>query len=453
MPGANRRGFRFTPTRLIVGSFAVAALLGTLLLLLPAATRAGGLRPVDALFTAVSALCVTGLAVVNTGTTFTHFGQLVILGLIQIGGLGVMTVSSLLALMIGQRLSLRSALAVQEGLNLPEFASPGRLLRAIVLFVLVAEGLGALLLYFSFVRAHAPVSAAYQAIFHSISAFCNAGFGLYPDNLEPFVADWLVNWTVTGLIILGGIGFFTVHDVRRYLDPRQVRRRLSLHSKMVLTATLILITGGAALIYLLEYAGTLRGLDAGTKYLAAYFQSVTCRTAGFNTLPIGAMGAATLLVMIVLMFIGGSPGGTAGGVKTTSASVLLLLLYALVRERAQVQVFGRRLPRDLVSRTVALATASMALVLGVTFVMLLTESAIVETTRGYFLNIMFEVVSAFGTVGLSTGITPLLSDTGKLLISLTMFIGRVGPLTLALAVFGRGATPEVGYPEEQVMIG
>lgn len=444
-----------SPARAIVWSFLAATIVGTFLLMLPQATRNEALPWSDALFTAVSALCVTGLVVVDTGTTFTHFGQLVILGLIQIGGLGVMTVSSLLLLTLGKHLSLKECIVVQEGLSLPARQRLILVLRSIIIFTLVTELLGAGLLYLRFADRFSPLTAAYYGIFHSVSAFCNAGFGLFPNNLEGYVGDWVVNWTVSTLIIVGGIGFLTLMDLRQYLAPTGgPRRRLTLHTKLVLAATLLLILGGAGLIYLLEFGNTLAGLAPGTKYLASYFQSVTCRTAGFNTLPVGVMNSATLLVMIVLMFIGGSPGGTAGGIKTSTAGVLVLTFVALVRGRAETGAFGRRFPREAVQKSLAILLVAGTILLAATLVLVLSERQLLPRTGDYFLWLLFEATSAFGTVGLSTGITPFLTVTGKLVLVALMLIGRVGPLTLIFAALQpAGGAGEIKYPEENVVVG
>lgn len=429
----------------MVLGFGLVIATGTLLLSLPVASQTGQpVAVIDALFTATSATAVTGLITVDTQTTYSLFGELVILALIQTGGLGFMTLSTLVALLLGKRI-LRERLVMQEAMNQLTVEGIVRLSKYVLVFTLLAEGLGAAILSTRFSLQMPLGQAIYYGIFHSVSAFCNAGFDLFSKSLVDYRGDWVVNLVITGLIITGGIGFSVVADIY----TKRSWQRLSLHSKIVIRTTLWLILAGTLMILALEYtnAKSLAPLPLSEKVLAAYFQAVTPRTAGFNTLNIADLRPVTLLFIIILMFIGASPGSTGGGIKTSTFAAIAASIWTIIRGNVDIEVFGRRLPRDTVLKALAIAAVSLLLVVTVTGILLITEGAELET-------VLFEVTSAFGTVGLTMGLTPSLTVIGKLLISATMFTGRVGPLTLAFAIAQRlGRQGVKHYPEERIIVG
>jgi trk system potassium uptake protein TrkH len=444
-----RRSRDLSPAQLIVLSFATAILVGTLLLRLPLA-HADGARTgwTDALFTATSAVCVTGLVVLDTGRDWSPWGQAVILLLIQAGGLGILTVGSVLALLTGRRLGFRHRMNLQTQLNALQIGGVVRLVRSMVLIVLGIELAGALVLYAPFAQVEGWRQGAWHALFHSVSAFNNAGFSLYPDSLVRFVGDPAVNAAVMALIVLGGLGFVVVVNlVTRY---RQTPRTpLSLHTKMALTVSATLVALGMVVVLLLEATNpaTLGTLPWPSKLLAALFQSVTPRTAGFNTVDYAKMGEATLMFTMLLMFVGGNPGSTAGGIKTVTFLVLVGSAWSLSRGRGELQLFNRRIPLEIAARAgVITLTSFMAIATSLTLL------ALTDVRLG-MLPLAFETFSAFGTVGLSMGVTPDLSVPGKLILVMLMFIGRLGPLTMALALIERPPTEHIGYPAEEVVVG
>jgi trk system potassium uptake protein TrkH len=450
------RFFLDSPERIPLFGFLALIGTGTALLLLPAATRQGAISFVDALFTATSASCVTGLIVVDTGPFFSPFGQAVIMVLIQIGGLGIMTLSTLFLLMAGRRISLAGRSVIQDTFTHSGDRNPAQIIRQVVVFTLLMEGLGTACLFFGFLPAAAgPADALWEALFHAVSAFCNAGFSLFSDSLIGFRESWLVNLTVCLLIVAGGIGFLVAAEIRTLasLNPRSWRR-LSLHSKLVLASTALLILAGTGLILFMEWSNTLGALTVPHKILAALFQSITTRTAGFNTLPIGAMASETLFVVIILMFIGASPGSCGGGIKTTTFATICLLGAARLRGRDQPQAFWRKISESSVAKAISLAMLSLLVIVAGTLLLTISELGGVSRlqSQGRFFELLFEAVSAFGTVGLSMGATSVLSIAGKLLITGIMFVGRIGPLVLAVAVSRRRA-PRFTYAEEKVMIG
>ena len=438
--------WKLTPYQILAAGFAGLIIVGAALLATPLASATGEpLHFIDALFTATSAVCVTGLVVADTGTRFSLFGQMVIVLLIQAGGLGIMTMATLMALLMGKKINLRERLIIQEAMNQLTVAGVVRLTRYIIKVTLLIEFIAGTILAVRFFQDYG-LKGIYFGYWHAVSSFCNAGFDLFGEyrSLTGYVDDLTVNLVITTLIILGGIGFSVMADVwenRRFRD-------YSLHSKLVLTVTAFLITFGAVVIFAFEQdnPATLGPLSWDGKILASYFQSVTSRTAGYNTLPIGEMGNAALFFIVILMFIGASPGSTGGGVKTTTAGLLAAAIWALIRGREDVEIFERSLSRTIIYKAFALVFIAALLVIVVTMILCVSESA-------PFLSILFEVVSAFGTVGLSTGITPDLSVTGKLWIILTMFAGRVGPITVALALDLRQRKAMVKYPEGKVIIG
>jgi trk system potassium uptake protein TrkH len=438
--------WKLTPYQILVLGFAAIIFCGTFLLMLPAAAAAGsGLSFVDALFTATSAVCVTGLVVVDTGTYFSYFGQMVIIGLIQAGGLGIMTMATLMALIMRRKIQLRERLIMQEALNQLSVSGIVRLTQYVIKAAFLIEFIGGTILA---VRWYSDfgLQGIYFGYWHAVSSFCNAGFDLFGkfSSLTGYVDDVTVNFTVTGLIILGGLGFTVIYDIWNNRKFNKFAR----HTKLVLVATVILMAIGAVVIFLLEMTNpdTLGSLSWQGKLLGSYFQSVTPRTAGFNTIDIGKMNEATLFFMVVLMFIGASPASTGGGIKTTTFSVLLAAIWALISGKNDAIVFSRRVPKDIVYKAFSVVFIAGSLVVFVTMMLSITENI-------SFLQLLFEVTSAFATVGLTTGITPSLTVASKLWLIITMFAGRVGPVTLALALAMRERKGHIQHPEGKFIIG
>jgi trk system potassium uptake protein TrkH len=441
-----------SPGPLLVASFAYAIGVGTLLLWLPF-SHYGKIGLIDALFTATSAVCVTGLVVVKTGVDFTPFGQGVILLLIQAGGLGVMSFAAIGFRILGKRLSLGAKNALTDTLFQKGLGSELKsTFRRIMWIVAAIEGAGALLLFAGMFRHHTFGHAAWSAVFHSVSAFCNAGFTLYPTSLIGFRLQPLVVWTVMVLIVMGGIGHPVLVDLWNRLTgllstkPKKSLARLSLNSRVALLASGGLILGGAAVLAPFGMADQVGGMSELLQ--AALFQSVTARTAGFNTVVVGALPLGSLFLLMLLMFIGGSAGSCAGGIKTTTFTVWAASLYWRLRGRKHPRLLGRHIPGEIARR------GSMIIGLAVVWnlVGVLALSATEQRPSVGLEDILFEQISAFGTVGLSTGLTPKLSIAGRLWIAATMFAGRVGPLTLAMLMLS-GKAPSIRYPEGRVMIG
>lgn len=442
------RTLRLTPSQVLVLGFATLILVGATVLTLPISSASGKPTPfVDALFTATSAVCVTGLIVVDTGTHWSPFGQIVVLALIQIGGLGIMTMSTLIALIVGKRITLRERVLMQEAFGGWSLSGLVRLTRQVLLITLAIEGIGATILAVRWSFDYPWPRAIYYGIFHAISAFCNAGFDLFTTSLVRWNSDPVVILTIGGLIIFGGLGFTVISDI---LKNRGKWSKLAPHSKLVLQVTAALIAAGSVLIFAIEYNNpkTMGPLGLEGKALSSFFHSVTPRTAGYNSVVTGELTEATLLLTVILMFIGASPASTGGGIKTTTFGVLVASVWATIRGRREVVLNHRRVPKDIIDRGLAITMISLTLVVVVTTILLLTE-------KTSLMGLLFETTSAFGTVGLSTGVTPNLTTFGKLIISATMFVGRVGPLTLAVALAQRQETgPSViRYPEDRVMVG
>lgn len=441
------KGFLDPPKILVLG-FATLILLGACLLTLPIATVDGnGLPFLNALFTATSATCVTGLVVVDTGSTFTRFGQLVILSLIQVGGLGFMTFATFFFFLLGKKISLKERLLLQESLNNLSIEGIVRLAKRILIFTAVIEIVGGILLSFRFALDMPIGKAIYYGIFHSISNFNNAGFDLMGEfrSLTPYVDDPTVNLTVCTLITLGGIGFIVMNELFEYRDTR----RLSLHTKVVLVTSFILTIGGTILIFLFEFGNTktLQPLSIFGKVLSSLFQSVTPRTAGSNTLNIPDLTQPTLFLIMILMFIGASPGSTGGGIKTTTFATLIGTVWSQIKGKEDVVLFRRRIVIEIIFKALTVTVSGLFLVTVITILLTLTE------TGKDFLMILFEATSAFATVGLSMGLTPELSPIGRILIIFTMFAGRVGPLTIAFAIAMRRKPDPYRHPKGKIMIG
>jgi trk system potassium uptake protein TrkH len=438
-----------SPGLALVVGFAILITLGTVVLMLPISSADGSWTSfVDAAFTATSAACVTGLVVVDTATQWSPFGQVAILLLVQVGGFGFMTGSTLLLLVAaGRRSRLTDRLLAQAVVAAPTLGSVPKLVRRVAIFTLIAEGLGALLLAVGFfANGFALPTAAWWAVFHSVSAFNNAGFDLTGNfqSLEPFAGNTVVLMTVVALIVLGGLGVGIVDDLAR-------RRRwvmLTIETKMVLVTTGVLLLGGAVLVGALEWdnPATLGALAVADRPVNALFHSASLRSAGFASVPVGGLTEATLFLSMALMFIGGASGSTAGGIKVTMFGVLLVAIISTARGRPSAEAFGRRIPHSVVYRALSVALLSIALVVGIAFLLQ------VASGRG-LVDVLFETVSAFGTAGLTTGITPELNGDARALLAITMFIGRLGPLTLALALAARARPAHHQLAVETVRIG
>jgi trk system potassium uptake protein len=434
------------PAHILVMGFGSLILLGTFLFMLPIATyeEGRGLSFIDALFEATSAVCVTGLAVVDTGTTFTLFGEIVLLGLIQIGGWGFMTTGIFMFIILGKKIGLKERLLLQESLNVFSIAGVVSLVKRIILITFIVELFGAIILAINWSFEMPWKKAIYYGIFHSISAFNNAGFGLEPDNLSKWVSDPTVNIMVTFLFITGGIGFTVILD----LFQKRSIRKLSLHSKLALLMTLILNILGPLVILLSEFnnPATIGNMQFGDKLWASYFQGVVTRTAGFNTIDIGAMNLSSLVFMMALMFIGASSGSTGGGIKVTTFAIIIFAFWAVITNRNEVNIFKRRISWELVNKSLSIVVSGMFFIFLIFFLLTFSENADMS-------KILFETISAAGTVGLSANFTPDLSPIGRILITIMMFIGRLGPLTMAFALLNTRKEAKVRYAEEKILIG
>jgi len=443
-----------TVSRTICAGFLALIIVGTLLLMLPFATASGDWNsPLVALFTATSAVCVTGLIVVDTGTYFSSFGQGVVLTLIQLGGLGYMTATTLLLLLVGRRLCLKDRLAIQQAMETAELANVTKLLVSIISMTLIFELSGAFLLMPTFTADFSFGRSLWLSIFHSISAFNNAGFSLFSDSLVQYAENGWPMLIISALIILGGIGYQVIMEAflwgRDRLQGRKKRTVFSLHFRIVTSTTLILLVLGTLAFLAIEYDNpeTLARQGFGAKILIAGFQSVVMRTAGFNSIDIGAMETSALFVAIALMFVGASPGSTGGGIKTTTVRILLMSTLAALRGKEEVNCYQRQIPTARVLKALAVVVASAI------SVVIITTCISASDPNLSFISILFEAVSAFATVGLSTGITADLSTLGQLFIIATMYIGRVGILLLISALLGDPSPSAIHFPEEDLLTG
>lgn len=428
-------------------SFLLVIIFGTILLMLPVSSKLKTVTPfMDALFTATSATCVTGLVVVDTGTHFSFFGQMVLLMLIQIGGLGIMTISTVFAIILGQRINLKLENIMYQVVGGSYAVNVFQLLKSIVLVTLVIESVGTLLLFARFAQDFQPMEALFLSLFHAVSAFCNAGFSPLGNNLVSYVDSLAVNLVITALIIAGGLGFSVIIDLQHHALKKDRARKLNLHTKIVLVTTAFLLVLGFTVFYLAEYNGAMRGFSIHRRILGSWFQSVTLRTAGFNTIDLSQIGKASVLISIVLMFIGASPGSTGGGIKTTSFAVLTLSVISLLKGKRHISVFKRRIHEYNFREATGLIMLSITIILVVLFFLMLVEPHAFD-------KLLFEAVSAFGTVGLTLGITPQLTVIGKLLITILMYVGRIGPLTMIYAFSTRAKQININYAEEKIPIG
>lgn len=449
---------KMTTTRILAFGFLAGILIGSLLLMLPVSAKSGEMTSyVDALFVATTSLCVTGLTPVVTAEHWSYFGQAVILFLMQFGGLGVVTFTTAVLLLLGRRITLTERLLIQDSYNLDSISGVVRLTKRIVKGTLLIELMGAILYAFAFIPRYGVGEGIWKSVFHAVSAFCNAGLDTVgADGFLEFRTHVLINITTMLLIIFGGIGFPVWWDVLRVFKDaihkersfRDSFRRTMLHTKIVLTVTAVLIFGGMLLFLLFEFHNpeTIGELSFGNKLMASLFESVTLRTAGFQTIPQEGMTEAGSLVALLLMFIGGSPSGTAGGVKTVTMTILILSMFAAVRGNHEVTAFRRKISDNFVRRAVA--------VIVISFVFLMVTAVLLSITeQAEFLDILFESVSALATVGLTRGLTPSVSLVGKLVLIFAMYVGRIGPITMALAFNAKKYEGRKTLPEGKVIIG
>lgn len=443
-------GLKIKPVQLLVGGFFMVIVLGTLLLHLPTAT-VGGISTLDALFMSTSATTVTGLVTLQPGTDFTFIGQIILILLMQVGGLGIMTLGAFVALILRGNFGIEGRYIMSESIETKVQHELYSLLKQIVRFSLLMEGIGAVIFTWRFhLRFHDISKSLFYGIFHAVSGFCNAGLSVFTDNLSGFQKDPYVVLMMATLIITGGIGFLVISDINKYISKRQKdspRRHLSMQTKIVLSVTAFLLIGGTILIYFTEYHNQLSHLSFPYQLLNAFFQAVTPRTAGFNTLDIGHLNQATLLTLMALMVIGGGSGSTAGGIKVNTLGLLFGLWRATIFGKKNVTIFERTIPQTTINKAIAVTFFAMIItVVGTLFILINDHFA--------FLDTIFEAISAFNTVGLSTGITPQVGANTKIILSLLMFMGRVGPLSLVIALAQREKEEKfIDYPEEDILVG
>ena len=441
---------RISKVQFIALGFLIIIILGTLLLMLPVSSRDGNATSfLDALFTATSASCVTGLVVVDTYTHWSVFGQIVIICLIQVGGLGFISIGLIIALLLGRRVSLRHRGLMQESVNTLQIGRIVRLTKKMIVGTLIFEGIGALILSIRFAFIMSPARAVFYGIFHSVSAFCNAGFdllGCYGEynSLCGFEGDWTINLTISALIITGGLGFVVWDDISK---NKLNIKRYRLHSKIVLAVTASLLVAGTILFLIFEWNNTMAGMNAPTRFLAAFFSSVTPRTAGMNSVDTGALTPASKLLTMILMFIGGSPGSTSGGAKTTTLFVMVAYLWTTMCGKYGIDVFGRRLKEDVVRKA--------ALVIGFNMLLFITGAMVIFAQQPElgFSDVLFEVISGISTVGMTTGITRSLGTVSRIVIILLMYCGRIGSLSFALSFSENKRVVPLQQPEEEINIG
>lgn len=440
----------FSTSKKLVFGFLSLILLGSILLCLPISSSAHSYTSIiDCIFTSTSSVCVTGLAVLDTGSHWSVFGKIIILLLIQTGGIGFMSLATFVLMLTRKKITIQNRVILKDSYNFAQTGGVVRITKHILIFTFTTEFLGAILLMFTFIPELGTAKGIGTSIFHSVSSFCNAGFDIFGNfaSLTSYVSSPFILIVTMFLIVVGGLGFFVIEDL---IIRRKNIKALSFHSKLVLTTTAILIFSGTILIFLFEYnnPNTLGSLSLSDKITQAFFNAITPRTAGFNTLNMSSLTGSTILLLIILMFIGGSPGSTAGGIKTTTMSVLLITVYSWIRGRENIHVFHKRITQNLLKKSIAIAVFTIILIACYILILSVTEDTPMR-------DVVFEVFSAFGTVGLSMGITPSLSIVGKILLTTAMFIGRLGPLTIALAISKNTNTPEGNYqyPEGDLLLG
>ncbi len=441
------KSFKVSPAQIIVLSFVSIILIGSFLLYLPySRVKGSDMRYIDALFTSTSAVCVTGLVVVDTGAAFSRIGHVFLLLLIQAGGLGIMTIAAFIQVSLGSEMSLYGRFSTAAFLDEANLKNLYKIIKFIVLVTFSIEIFG----LFLFLPYFLPVSvnkgeALFYSIFHSISAFCNAGFSLYTTSFSGARSNLWANFVLILLIISGGVGFTVLLNIFRKVVKGK-KERFTVQTRIVFITTLFLILFGAVNFYIFEQDNILRGVRHQERFLVSIFQSVTARTAGFNTIDTSSLRSRTLFMMSILMFIGASPGSTGGGIKTTTIFLLVLSIITILKDQRFNTIFKRRIPYQVVNRAVAILVSAIGFVIAGVLLLGFSE-------KFSFMEIYFETVSAFGTVGLSTGITPALSDFGKIVVMVCMLAGRIGPLTMVLAIRNVQRTRLITYPEERVMVG
>ena len=439
----------FSPYITILMSFFIAILIGGGILSLPFVTLNGkGTDLIEGIFTATSAVCVTGLTVNDVSTTYNLIGKTIILVLIQLGGIGLITFSSLLILLISKEISYYTKKVVQEDINAETVFNIQKYVKKVIVTVLLIELIGAAILFFEFIKKFEFLKAIYYSVFHSVSAFCNAGFSLFSDNLESFKGSVIINTVIPILIMVGGLGFSTIINVYKYL--RKEDKRITTTSKITLKVTLGFVVFGAFFIFIFEHANvkTIGNYTFIEKIGAAFFQSVTTRTAGFNTMPLAGMKEITVLLFIFFMFIGASPGSTGGGIKTTTFGLIVLGVMTIIKNKEYIEYNGRKISWTNFNRAISIVFISIWYIITILFLLILLEPDV------NVINLLFELVSAFGTAGVTRNLTPYLGNMSKILLIVTMFIGRVGPLTIVSALsLKKIKSGKHKYPEENILIG
>ena len=443
-----KKNVKLRGVQILALGFLLVILVGALILTLPISTTSGeSTNFLDALFTATSAVCVTGLIVVDTGTYWNAFGQTVIMILIEIGGLGFMSFTTLIAIILGKKITLRERLILQDAMNTFNIQGLVKMVRYVLVFTVSVQFFGALLFSTQFVPEYGLGRGIFYSIFHSISAFCNAGFDIFGNfsSLTSYNSNLVVIMVASVLIIIGGLGF----TVWSELYSSKSLKKVSLHSKMVILMTVVLVLGGTFLMFLFENnnVNTIGNMSFIDKVMNSFFASVTPRTAGFNSIPTDGMTTAGQFLTIILMFIGGSPGSTAGGIKTTTIGILIVTIVCVIQGREDAEVFKRRFSKDLVYKAFTLIFIGLSLVIVVTMLLSYTEKG------ASFISLFYETVSAFGTAGLTLGLTSELSNIGKVLIIFMMYLGRVGPLTVVLSITKKRKNSGIKYPEGKILIG
>ena len=439
----------FSPYMTILLSFMVVTILGGILLSLPISMRYGkSVKLIDGFFIATSAICVTGLSSIDIGSVYNIFGQMVILVLIQLGGLGVITFTSVIIIMISKKIGYYTKKIVQEDINIDTTFKIEEYVKKVIFSVIIIELIGTVILFFEFIKKFGFLKAVYYSFFHSVSAFCNAGFSLFSDNLYGFKNSFIINMTIPLLIFLGGIGFSTILNCYNVL--RKKEKRLTSTTKLSIKISIFLVIIGMVAMFILEYSNksTIGNLSFGQKLEASFFQSVTTRTAGFNTISILGLKRSTSLLFVILMFIGASPGSTGGGIKTTTIGLIILGTLATLKNKDTIEYDKRSVSWRIYSKAITVLFISLIYTTICVFLLILFER------NKNLLDLVFEVFSAFGTVGLSRNLTPSLADISKFILIVTMFVGRVGPLTIALALSKSNLKKgRYTYPQENILIG
>ncbi len=434
-----------SPPLFLLASFALVIAIGTVLLNMPFSSANG--EPVgwiNAFFTASSATCVTGLVVVDTATHWTTIGQVVIITMIQIGGLGLMTFAVMFAMILKKNIGLSDRMIIKEQLNVDGMGGLVKLLKYIVMVTVAIEGIGAIILATKFIPIYGLKTGTWYSVFHAISAFCNAGFSTIVGSIEPYKADWVINITIMLLVIFGGLGFTVILEILE----RKRFKQFTVQGKIAIILSTALILIGAIGFFLLERTntGTIANESTSTQWLQSFFQSVVARTAGFGSVDLSKMRDATTFLLIAIMIIGGSPGSTAGGFKTTTVAVLFFTTLSVIRGEKDTVIFNRKIGLEIVRKSLAIIMIGIFLILSIVFVLTITEDA-------SFIDILYETVSAYATVGVSKGITENLTDIGKVILSLTMYTGRVGSLTMAFALGRKDRASKLNYAETNISVG